>query len=143
MRVAQHIRGLYEEKGSSDTRLLEALLLPDELTVMGRSKAWSGGGRREHVVPRRVVIEHCHNMIEAGEKDAAVAAFIREHVKIVLITKDEAARLDSSAQLGLRQTMPAGWQVGDDVYARLHAAGIEWTPASADHEYLKPDHARS
>ena len=56
LRVAMHIRGMWEEKGSSDTRLLEALFLPDELTVVGRSRSYEGKGHREHVVPRLVII---------------------------------------------------------------------------------------
>jgi len=34
LRAAMNIRGLWEEKGSSDTRLIEGLLLPDEFTVV-------------------------------------------------------------------------------------------------------------
>ena len=130
LRVAMHIRGLYEEKGSSDTRLLEGLFLPDELVLAGRSRAYTGKGRREHVVPRLVIIKECHDMLERGETDEAVAVFIREHVKIVMISDEECSRLDRSAQLGLRQTMPNGWKVGDDVFERLRVAQIEWDPVS-------------
>jgi hypothetical protein len=128
LRAAMHIRGLWEEKGSSDTRLLEALFLPDAFTVVGRSRAYVVPGRREHVVPRVVVVGECHLMLERGETDAAIAAFIREHVKVVLVSKEECERMDRRDQLGLRQAMPAGWKFGDDVFARLAAAGIEWDP---------------
>ncbi len=128
LRAAMHIRGLWEEKGSSDTRLLEALFLPDTFTVVGRSRAYVAPGRREHVVPRVVVVGECHDMLERGEPDAAIAAFIREHVKVVLVSKEECERMDRRDQLGLRQAMPAGWKFGDDVFARLAAAGIEWDP---------------
>lgn len=128
LRIAMHIRGMWEEKGSSDTRLLEALFLPDELTVVGRSRAFNGKGRREHVVPRLVIIKECHRMIEAGETDQAVAELIRNHAKIVLISAEECERLDRSAHLGLRQSMPVGWKFGDDVFARLNMAKIEWDP---------------
>ena len=131
LRVAMHIRGLWEEKGSSDTRLLESLFLPDELVLAGRSRSFEGRGRREHVVPRLVIIDECHKMLERGETDAAIAAFIREHVKIVLISDDECRRLDRAAQLGLRQTMPVGWQFGDDLFARLKVAQIEWDPINS------------
>lgn len=126
-----HIRGLWEEKGSSDTRLLEALLLPDELTVVGCSTAVGGvvkNARREHVVPRLVIIRKCHEMLAAGQSDEAVAKVIRDHTKIVWISKEECERLDRVAGLGLRQTMPAGWRFGDDPFARLSAARIEWAP---------------
>jgi hypothetical protein len=128
LRVAMHIRGLWEEKGSSDTRLLESLFLPDELVLAGRSRSYDGKGRREHVVPRLVIIKECHDMLERGETDDAIAAFIREHVKIVMISNDECERLDRAARPGLRQTMPIGWIIGDDVFARLKTAQIEWDP---------------
>jgi len=126
LRVAMHIRGLWEEKGSSDTRLLEALLIPDRFTLMGRSLAAPGHGRREHVVPRKVIVDECHRMLVQGVDDARIAAFIIEHVKIVIISDEECLRLDRT--LGLRQRMPDGWTPGENVYARLDAAGIEWMP---------------
>jgi hypothetical protein len=119
-----HIRGLHGEKGSSDTRLLERLLLPDELVVIGRSRALRDGApfRREHVVPRLVIIEACHAMIEGGYPDEVLAAFIRDHTKIVLLTPDEAVKLD-----GLyKQKMPEGWVAGGDLFERLDRAGIAW-----------------
>lgn len=127
-RAAINIRGLWEEKGSSDTRLLEGLLLPDDLVVVGRSRAWTGGGRREHVVPRKVVIDECHRLLAQGEPDEVIAALIRDHVRIVLITREECDRLDRRDGLGLRQRMPQGWRFGDDIHARLAAAGILWDP---------------
>lgn len=128
LRVAMHIRGLWEEKGSSDTRLLEGLFIPDELTVAGQSNAYRGEGRREHVVPRKVIIDECHEMLRRGEDDARIARFIRDHLKIVLITREECERLDRKANHGLRQKMPDDWVAGGDVFARLNAAGIAWTP---------------
>jgi hypothetical protein len=139
LRVAAHIRGLLEEKGSSDTRLLEALFIPDELTVVGRSRACVGEGHREHVVPRRVVIKECHRMIETGATDAEVARFIRDTVRIVRISDEERRRLDSRDQLGLRQEMPAGWKIGGDLFARLKAAQIEWEPINSSDEAAQGD----
>jgi len=126
LRVAMHIRGLWEEKGSSDTRLLDGLFLPDEFTVVGKSHNYDGKGRREHVVPRLVIIKECHAMLERGEGDLAIAKFIRGHVRIVLISREEQERLDRREQLALKQTMPPGWTFGDEVYARLAYAGIRW-----------------
>lgn len=125
-----HIRGLYEERRSSDTRLLESLLLPDELVVVGRSLALSNGGpvRREHVVPRLFIIEACHAMIENGQSDAEVAAFIRDHIKVVLVTEGEAKKMDGRANLNLKQTMPEDWAFGDDLFKRLALAEIDWDP---------------
>lgn len=128
LRAAMNIRGLWEEKGSSDTRLIEGLLLPDEFTVVGRSRAFSGRGRREHVIPRLVVIKAVHDMLERGATDGQIAEFIRAHVKIVMISDEECLKLDRKNQLGLRQRMPMGWAFGDDIYARLSVAEIDWAP---------------
>ena len=126
LRAAMNIRGLWEEKGSSDTRLIEGLLLPDDFTVVGQSHAFSERGRREHVIARLVVIKEVHNMLERGSTDGQIAGFIRDHVKIVRISDEECLKLDRKDQLGLRQRMPTGWTFGDDIYARLSAAEIEW-----------------
>lgn len=126
LHAAMNIRGLWGEKGSSDTRLIEGLLLPDDFTVVGHSRAFSGQGRREHVIPRLVVIKEVHDMLERGATDAQIAIFIRDHVKIVRISNEECSRLDRKDQLGLRQRMPTGWAFGDDIYARLSAANIGW-----------------
>jgi hypothetical protein len=127
LRVAMHIRGLWEEKGSSDTCLLESFFLPDELTQVGVSRAFDGRGHREHVVPRLVIVTECHRMLEDDNAtDEAIANLIRENVKIVIISHEERDRLDRRDKLGLRQKMPDGWKFGDDVFARLTAAEIEW-----------------
>lgn len=126
-----HIRGLWEEKGSSDTRLLESLFIPDGFTVVGRSDACGEQARREHVIPRRVLVKECHRRLENGESDAALATFLRDHVKVVIISEEERQRLDRWKHLGLRQKMPSGWQFGDDIFARLNAAGISWQPVAS------------
>ncbi len=136
LRVAMVIRGLWEEKGSSDTRLLEGLLLPDELTVVGRSVALENGEgkvRREHVVPRRAIIMKCHDMLADGQSDEAIAKIIRDNTKIVLVSEAECERLDRVKHMNLKQKMPGGWEFGGDVFARLQVAGIEWTLLSDQH----------
>jgi hypothetical protein len=140
LRVAMHIRGLYEERGSSDTRLLESFFLPDEHTLVGVSHAWRASGdkgRREHVVPRLVIIKACHAMVANGENDAAIACVIRDNVKIVMITEEECQRLDGRQQHGFKQCMPKKWKVGDDPFARLTTAGIAWDPVSDAAEVLR------
>ena len=127
MRIAMHIRGLWEETGRSDTRLLEGLFLPDAFTVIGHSHNFTGKGRREHVVPRLFVIEKCIEMLDLGQDDKAIAEFIREHVKIIMISDEEQVRLDSRTT-GLRQKMPKDWQPGGDIYARLKEVNVEWAP---------------
>lgn len=128
LRVAMFMRGMWEEKGSSDSRLLFDPWMPDRLTTMGRSHACTGKIYREHVVPRVLIAREVHKMFGDGRSDADVARYIRDHVKIVEITKEEADRLDRANQTNLKTRMPDGWAAGGDVYARLAAAGIAWEP---------------
>jgi hypothetical protein len=140
LRAAAHIRGLWEEKGSSDTRILDAFFLPDEFTVVGRSHNYNGKGRREHVVPRLVIIKECHAMLERGEDDKSIAKFIHDNVRIVLISKEEQESLDHRDQAALKQTMPDGWTFGGNAYARLQSANIlwVWTHSTMSDETVKP-----
>lgn len=128
LRVAMFMRGLWEEKGSSDTRLLFDPWIPDRLTIVGRSRACTGKIYREHVVPRALIAHKVHAMFAAGASNTEVATYIQEHIKIVEISEEEARRLDHKANFGLKTKMPEGWEPGGDIYARLAAAGIEWVP---------------
>jgi len=122
-RVAFFMRDLWEEKGSSDTRLLESFFIPDPYVVVGESV--SGRGHREHVVPRMVICQQCHAMFRDGASLQEVADLIQRFLKIVHITKEEQHRLD--VELGLKQSMPEGWTFSQgDVFARLKAAAIEY-----------------
>lgn len=127
-RVAVVMRGMWEEKGSSDSRLLESMMLPDTLTIVGKSITASGRSHREHVVPRLVIARECHRMLAEGATDDDITTYIKDHVRIVLISDEERLRLDRKDQLGLRQKMPSEWVRGHDIYARLSVAGIIWEP---------------
>jgi hypothetical protein len=129
--AALQIRELWQQKCSSEARLLEAISLPDALTLIGYSKSFTGNGRREHVVPRAVIIEECHRMLVRGATDEALAKVIRHHVKIVMISDEECERLDSVAQFEVRPTMPRDWRFGDNPFARFEMAGIEWIPIAS------------
>ncbi|MFA4939888.1 hypothetical protein [Brevundimonas sp.] len=127
--MALHIRGMWQEKGSSDTRLLNPPLIPDELVIAGRSVA-VGAIYREHVVPRRVIVAACHSMLKQSDSDATVeemAAFIQQHLKIVYVTPEEAEHLNAP---GVRQHMPDEWLAGGDIFIRLERAGIIWETTS-------------
>jgi hypothetical protein len=126
LRAAFCIRSLHEEKEGSDTRLLNPPIIPDALTVVGRSQAYVAPGRREHVIPRLVIIKRCHEMIEAQKSDEEIAAFIAAHLRIVLLTDEESARLDLKSKANLRQSMPADWTFGGDLFRRLETANIRW-----------------
>ncbi len=119
------IRGLWEEKGSSDTRLLQAPLILDTLVTVGESL--KGTGRREHIVPRAVLCDTAYQMLADGASDEDVAAMLMKFLKIVHIHPDEQVLLDSSKHFNLRQCMPDGWRTLDGCeFARLKAAGIEY-----------------
>lgn len=125
LRTAMVIRGLWEEKGSSDTRLLQAPLILDSLVTVGESL--KGKGRREHIVPRVVLCEAAHRMLADGASDEEVAAMLMKFLKIVHIHPDEQVLLDSSKHFNLRQCMPGEWSMFDGCeFARLKTAGIEY-----------------
>src|SRR5437763_484732 len=107
----------WEEGRPGHTRYLD-WLVHEEIVFAGISK--NGRGRREHVVPLKVIYDRCEAMFDAGAAVDEVAAFIGKHLCVVHITEEEAQRLDRV--LGLKQRMPDGWKFGDDVFARLKAA---------------------
>ena len=77
---------------------------------------------REHVVPCIFIHNTVIQMILDGKSLIEVAHFIKSHLFIVHITKQQREYIDF--ELGLQTSMPDNWQVGDDVFARLRAAGI-------------------
>ena len=122
-RIAWNIHNLWEEKGSSDSRLLEAPIISDDLILVGKSL--KGAEHREHVVPRALICYECHRLYQEGAKIEDVAILISKFLKIVLISKAEQKYLDYT--LGLKIQMPDGWTFMDgDPYARLKAANIEF-----------------
>jgi hypothetical protein len=121
LRVARALRSLWEEGDRrADTRLFETLIR-DEYVISGTSiKGETHPEHRAHVVPRKVIRDCCLNLFDQGASDHDVAVFIRDHLKIIKITKEEAAYLNK----GLKDKMPAGWTVGGDIMARFSAADI-------------------
>src|SRR5690606_27942308 len=113
LRVTMFMRGMWEEKGSSDSRLLFDPWIPDRLVTVGRSTACTDKVYREHVVPRVHIANAVHKMFADGYSDEQVARYIREHVKIVEITREEADRLDRRVNANLKTKMPADWNAGD------------------------------
>jgi len=122
-RAACVIREMWEERGSSDTRLLQEPLIPDDFVIVGESI--NGRHHKEHVVPRMLICDESHKMFAQGASVEEVAKFIQRNLKIVLIAKTEQTLLDKSTHLNLRQSMPdSSWLDGGDIYARLRVAGI-------------------
>ncbi len=124
LRAATAMFSMWQEKGSSDTRLLTPPIIPDELVTVGESIA--GRDHREHVVPRNIICYECHDMFLAGASVQSVAEFIGKYLKIVWISRAEQQKLDQGRQLNLRQRMPDGWSFeSGSIFARLDKAGIE------------------
>ena len=131
LRTASVMFGIWEEKGSSDTRLLLPPLIPDSFVIAGESI--SGKDHKEHVIPRNVICSQCHKMFEEGASIEAVANFIRKHLMIVYLSKEEQENLDKGDRLNLRQRMPDGWSFDTgDLFARLNESKIKV------HFYRKP-----
>lgn len=132
-RCAWNIKQLWEEKGSSDTRILLEPFISNQIVTVGQSK--NKGNYREHAVPRMLICIECHTMLEQGKSVEDLANFIRKFLKIVLISKEEQQTLDKSSNLNLKQKMPEGWTFASgSPFDRLKAAGIEYD--------LFPEHDR-
>jgi len=83
----------------------------------------------EHVVPCIVLINESCRLLKEGVPETEVARLLSKHWKIVLISKEEAGRLDSKDGTGLKCRMPENWRFeSGDTYERLKQAGIKWLP---------------
>jgi hypothetical protein len=81
---------LGRRRSAAHTRLFETLIR-DEYVVSGTSiKGETHPEHREHVVPGKVIRDYCLNLFDQGASDREVAVFIRDHLKIIKITKEEA-----------------------------------------------------
>lgn len=119
LRAAHVLYGHWEEGTGAHSRLFETLI-PEGGLLLGTSV--EGPGWREHVVPCAVIRDRCLQLFDDGKSIEDVAAYIEAHLKIVVISREERDRLDF--KLGLKSTMPIGWEDGD-IMARLKAAGIQ------------------
>lgn len=116
--------------GEKDQRLLDAtrILLDgdsiDHLITVGASKNRTAENTyREHIVPCIMIHNQLIDMCLNGKTLCEMAQFLKTHLAIVLVTKEEASKMDND--LGMRTSMPEGWKWGDSVFARLEAAQIE------------------
>jgi len=107
-----------------DHRVLLCADAVDHLITIGSSRATTPEDvYREHVVPCVMIHNRAIEMTRTGASCVAVAAMIAANMMIVQITNAEAELLDVT--MGLRTSMPEGWNWGDDPLRRLQAAGIE------------------
>lgn len=121
-RAAYVLKGNYEEDSGVHSRIFE-VLIPDNYVITGESLA--GKGYREHIVPCAFIRDECMKMYGDDAEIKDVAEAIEHHLKIILITKEEASFLDY--EKGLKTSMPSGWVFNkSDVYARLHEANIKF-----------------
>jgi hypothetical protein len=98
----------------------------DSLITLGYSKAAEANPVaprwREHVVPCVLITERAVQMVESGASYVEVAQMLKENLAVVVITQEEAKILDSKYKV----VMPAGWEFGDSVFARLDSVGIAY-----------------
>ena len=83
---------------------------------------------REHVVPVVLIKNEIERMAKAHAPSSVISKFLKSHLAILIITKEEAKVLDSQIANGkgdkFRVAMPEGWKWGEDSLARLKAVGI-------------------
>lgn len=105
--------------------------LVDDLITIGSSVAAfssSVSPYREHVVPLALVQRHAVKIAGEGASVDAIANFLKLNVLLVKISISEADHLNRSpggtgGKL-LKESMPDGWEWGDDPMERIKAAGI-------------------
>ena len=103
----------------------------DPFITIGRShnaiRANESQLHREHVVPAVRIKEKAYEMACGYASVEAIAEFLRCHLLIVLLTKEEAQLLDTRVSDGgikLKTSMPLYWVWGDDPLDRLKDVGI-------------------
>jgi hypothetical protein len=85
--------------------------------IQGINNLW-----REHAVPIDYQITLAFEMFKNGATLGEVAKMFEMTTAVVYITKEEQQILDVVKKL--KTTMPPGWKLGDDLFARFHYAGI-------------------
>ena len=105
--------------------------LVDELATVGSTSAAfqsAGGAYREHVVPLNLVHRHAVKLGYEGASVDAIANFLLHNLLLVKISTGEAEHLNRSpggtGGKTLKESMPDGWEWGDDPIERLKAVGI-------------------
>ena len=79
---------------------------------------------REHLVPCVCLHNRLIEVFVENQRVDELVDIIESYLKIAYIRSADAHRLDYD--LGLKVKMPANWQWGDSVFARLESADISW-----------------
>ena len=110
--------------GLENTRALLEGDSIDHLITIGESvKRTKENTYREHIVPCILIYNQAVTMTMEKCSVTEIAQMIKNNLAIVLITNEEADKLDG--ELDLQTSMPEGWKFGDDIFARLKVAGIK------------------
>lgn len=114
-----------EDQGMLDLArdLLEGDSINHLITIGESVNRTADNTYREHIVPCVMLHNHVIDLTLDNTPYTEVAQVIKQNLAIVLVTPQEASVMDSD--LGLKTTMPEGWQFGDSIFARLDAAGIK------------------
>lgn len=75
----------------------------------------------EHAVPVKTIGQAVRNDRRLWEP-TALRNFLQHHYRRGVLTSAQDGALNA---VGLRESMPAGWQVGGDPFARYHAVGLK------------------
>lgn len=110
--------------GLENTRALLEGDSIDHLITIGESvNRTKENTYREHIVPCIMIFNQAVTMTMEKSSITEVAQMIKNNLAIVLITNEEADRLDN--ELDMQTSMPEGWKFGDSVFARLVTAQIQ------------------
>lgn len=82
----------------------------------------------EHVMPQMEIVNLLMDMRPLTK--AGVIKFLTNNLRVMVVTREEHAQLNSS---GLRYTMPPDWD-GNDVFARYASVGIKAAPTKIRNE---------
>lgn len=110
--------------GLENTRALLEGDSIDHLITIGESvNRTKENTYREHIVPCILIYNQAVTMTMEKRSITEVAQMIKTNLAIVLITNEEAEKLDN--ELDMQTSMPEGWEFGHDIFARLSVAQIQ------------------
>lgn len=110
--------------GLENTRALLEGDSIDHLITIGESvNRTKENTYREHIVPCILIYNEAITMTMNNHPVAEVAQMIKNNLAIILITNEEAEKLDN--ELDMQTSMPEGWTFGDNIFARLNFANIK------------------